>query len=248
MRRTFRSFPTVRAWRSSIRLPSRTAVQAEPHIAPISDKILPLGRTFVSRSSRIPEEIHRLRPARRWRSINRKSSQQGPFVCSAGCAFRGAKPLWRLSHLNHRAWTRSPRRTSPPPPSTAEGRPPRNLQLVVGFLILLVALQAYPSALWLRSGWRRSAEPAATSPGTEAPASAAAAAAPVEVPAGTDWLRACSDESDRGRAIVHAWKSGSRAARASMPPRQSLLRLHRRLPGCSASMPRFRCAFMKRAS
>ena len=65
---------------------------------------------------------------------------------------------------------------------TAEGRLPRNLQLVVGFLMLLVALQAYPSALWLRSGLRRSAEPAASSPGSEAPASAAAAAAPSGFP------------------------------------------------------------------
>jgi hypothetical protein len=67
----------------------------------------------------------------------------------------------------------------------AEGRSPTNLQVVVGFLILLVALQAYPSALWLRSGLRRSAEPSASPPPAEAPVPAAAAAAPVGVPAGT---------------------------------------------------------------
>ena len=66
--------------------------------------------------------------------------------------------------------------------SAPENHASRNLQFVVGFLVLVVALQAYPSALWLRSGWRRSVDPAASSPRAEAPAPAAAAAA---VPAGT---------------------------------------------------------------
>jgi hypothetical protein len=57
----------------------------------------------------------------------------------------------------------------------------RNLRFVVGFLVLVVVLQAYPSALWLRSGWRRSVDPAVATPRPEAPV---AAAAP-EVPAGT---------------------------------------------------------------
>ena len=65
--------------------------------------------------------------------------------------------------------------------SAPEDQASKNLRLVVGFLVLLVALQAYPSALWLRSGWRRSVDPAATAARPEAPASEAAAA----VPAGT---------------------------------------------------------------
>jgi hypothetical protein len=54
----------------------------------------------------------------------------------------------------------------------------KNLQVVVGFLILLVAVQAYPSALWLRASLRKNAEPAAPPPRTEASLAAAAAAAP----------------------------------------------------------------------
>jgi hypothetical protein len=65
----------------------------------------------------------------------------------------------------------------PNPTSASEDRASKKLQFVVGFLVLVVALQAYPSALWLRSGWRRSVDPAPASP----PASSAAAA----VPAGT---------------------------------------------------------------
>src|SRR5215204_2623734 len=64
--------------------------------------------------------------------------------------------------------------------SAPEDQPSKNLWFVIGFLVLVVALQAYPSALWLRSGWRRSVDPAAT-PRPEAPASADAAA----IPAGT---------------------------------------------------------------
>ena len=108
----------------------------------------------------------------------------------------------------------------PTAPSTAEGRPPRNLQLVVGFLILLVALQAYPSALWLRSGWRRGAEPAATSPGTEAPASAAAAAAPVGVPAGTT---GCEPAPMSPTAAVPSSTPGSPAAARLAPPAASAI-------------------------
>ena len=99
---------------------------------------------------------------------------------------------------------------------TAEGRPLRNLQLVVGFLILLVALQAHPSALWLRSGWR-SAEPAASSPGTEEPASAAAAAAPVGVPAGTT---GCEPAPMSPTAVVPS-TPGSPAADRLTPPAAS---------------------------
>jgi hypothetical protein len=53
----------------------------------------------------------------------------------------------------------------------------KNLQLVVGFLLVLVALQAYPSALWLRSSWRNSAEPTSP-PRSEAPPVESAAVAP----------------------------------------------------------------------
>jgi len=65
----------------------------------------------------------------------------------------------------------------PNPSSAPEDRASKKLQFVVGFLVLVVALQAYPSALWLRAGWRRSVDPAPASP----PPSAAAAT----VPAGT---------------------------------------------------------------
>jgi len=66
--------------------------------------------------------------------------------------------------------------------TTPENPPSNQLRFVVGFLVLLVAVQAYPSALWLRSGWRRSVDPAVSSARAEAPAaavSAAASAAPV---------------------------------------------------------------------
>ena len=57
----------------------------------------------------------------------------------------------------------------------------KNLQFAVGFLILLVALQAYPSALWLRSSLRKSAEPATPA----APTDVVLAASGAAVPAGT---------------------------------------------------------------
>lgn len=64
--------------------------------------------------------------------------------------------------------------------SAPENHSSRNLQIVIGLLVLVVVLQAYPSALWLRSGWRRSVDPAASStPADSAPAAVAA------VPAGT---------------------------------------------------------------
>ena len=96
----------------------------------------------------------------------------------------------------------------------AEGRSSRTLQLVVGFLILLVALQAYPSALWLRSALRRSAEPAASSPGTEAPTPAAAAATPVGVPAGTT---GCEPAPMSPTAVVPSTPGSPAAARLTPP-------------------------------
>ena len=100
----------------------------------------------------------------------------------------------------------------------AEGRSSRNLQLVVGFLILLVALQAYPSALWLRSSWRRGPEPAASSPGTEAPASAAATPAPVGIPAGTT---GCEPAPMSPTAAVPSSTPESPAAARLTPPAAS---------------------------
>jgi len=65
--------------------------------------------------------------------------------------------------------------------SALEADSSKNLQVVVGVLIVLVALQAYPSAVWLRASWRKSAEPSAPATATQAPVAAAAAA----IPAGT---------------------------------------------------------------
>src|SRR5215203_3530842 len=65
--------------------------------------------------------------------------------------------------------------------SAPEDPASKNLRFVIGFLVLVVALQAYPSALWLRSGWRRSADAAVETPRSDAPASTVAAS----VPAGT---------------------------------------------------------------
>ena len=60
--------------------------------------------------------------------------------------------------------------------STPEAPPSSQLRFVVGFLVLLVAVQAYPSALWLRSGWRRTVDPVASSARAEAPAGAVSTA------------------------------------------------------------------------
>lgn len=66
----------------------------------------------------------------------------------------------------------------------AEAPVPRNLQVVVGLLVLLVALQAYPSAVWLKSGgWRRNATPsvAAATPSPAATPAPAPACEPAPV-------------------------------------------------------------------
>jgi hypothetical protein len=106
----------------------------------------------------------------------------------------------------------------PPAARTAESRSPRNLQLAIGFLILLVALQAYPSALWLRSGLRRNVEPAASSPGTEAPAAAPAATTPAAVPAGTT---GCEPAPTNPTAAVPSATSGTSAAARTTAPAAS---------------------------
>jgi hypothetical protein len=65
----------------------------------------------------------------------------------------------------------------------AEMPVPRNLQLLVGLLVLLVALQAYPSAVWLKSGgWRRNSG-APSSAASASSATANPAAAPASAPA-----------------------------------------------------------------
>ena len=51
-------------------------------------------------------------------------------------------------------------------------------RVFIWFLVLVVALQAYPSALWLRSAWQRSVDPALASPLPDPPATAAAAISP----------------------------------------------------------------------
>jgi hypothetical protein len=89
--------------------------------------------------------------------------------------------------------------------SSPEDQASKNLQFAVGFLMLVVLLQAYPSALWLRSGLRRSVDPAASSSPAEAPAPSGAAAA---VPAGTS---GCEPAPMNPTAVV------SSAPRASSP-------------------------------
>ncbi len=62
--------------------------------------------------------------------------------------------------------------------SAPENQASKKPRFVIGFLVLIVALQAYPSWLWLRSSWRRTVDPAAASSRPEPPAPAAAAAIP----------------------------------------------------------------------
>ena len=87
----------------------------------------------------------------------------------------------------------------------------KNLQVVVGFLILLVAVQAYPSALWLRSSLRKNAEPAAPAPRTEA--SLAASAAPA--PAGT---AECEPAPVSPVPVAPAASAATSGASRSVPP------------------------------
>ena len=71
------------------------------------------------------------------------------------------------------------------PTPQAEMPVPRNLQVLVGLLVLIVALQAYPSAVWLKSGgWRRNGGGPSSSASSATPNPAAApASAPASAPA-----------------------------------------------------------------
>ena len=87
----------------------------------------------------------------------------------------------------------------------------KNLQLVVGSLILLVALQAYPSALWLRSTLRKSAEPAAPA----APPAASLAASPAATPAGT---AGCEPAPAGSTPVEPSAPSATSGTSRSVPP------------------------------
>src|SRR5215217_4825975 len=66
-------------------------------------------------------------------------------------------------------------------PGPAAGSAPTSdrMRLAVGALVVVVALQAYPSAAWLRSAWRRRVEPvAAAAAPAPAPAAVSCEAAP----------------------------------------------------------------------
>jgi hypothetical protein len=90
----------------------------------------------------------------------------------------------------------------------------KNLQFAVGFLILLVALQAYPSALWLRSSLRRSAEPATPA----APTDVVLAASGAAVPAGTAGCEpAPVSAAPIGRSASSSTTSGSRPVPPAAP-------------------------------
>jgi hypothetical protein len=93
--------------------------------------------------------------------------------------------------------------------STTQQGSSKNLQVVVGVLIALVALQAYPSALWLRSNWRKTAAPPPAS-ATEAPAAAVAAA----IPAGTT---GCAPAPVSPTPVDSAATSPSSAMRSAAP-------------------------------
>ena len=87
----------------------------------------------------------------------------------------------------------------------------KNLQFAVGFLILLVALQAYPSALWLRSSLRKSAEPATPAAPTDVVLAASAAA----VPAGT---AGCEPAPVSAAPIGRSASSSTTSASRPVPP------------------------------
>jgi hypothetical protein len=102
--------------------------------------------------------------------------------------------------------------------------PPRNPQMVVGLLVLMVALQAYPSAVWLRSGgWRRNAAPS-SSVNPAAPAAAvtpapAPACEPAAVASPAGALPAPTSTAGAGPSTERA----AGAAPAAVPPAQNQL-------------------------
>jgi hypothetical protein len=95
--------------------------------------------------------------------------------------------------------------------STPEEGSSKHLKLAVGSLLLLVALQAYPSALWLRSSWGKTADPPAPAGGTEAPAAVSAAA----VPAGT---AGCQPAPPSPTPLEPGAAPATAAASRSLPP------------------------------
>ena len=88
----------------------------------------------------------------------------------------------------------------------------KNLQLVVGFLLVLVALQAYPSALWLRSSWRNTPEPASPPRSEALPVESAAVA-----PAGTAGCDPAVPAASLAPA-AHSATSGTSGATRSPSP------------------------------
>jgi hypothetical protein len=148
-------------------------------------------------------------------------------------AIKSIRNLLNKDLLSMPSWLRLPRRpasvkalasepqgldafTSEDVPAVAsapEDQASKNLRLVAGFLVLLVALQAYPSALWLRSGWRRSVDPPAATARPEAPASTATAAA---VPAGTTGCEPAPPSP--ASPVAPAATSASSAAASVTPP------------------------------
>ena len=101
--------------------------------------------------------------------------------------------------------------------SAPEADSSKNLQVVVGVLIVLVALQAYPSALWLRGSWRKGAEPSAPAPATQAPVAAAAAAIPAGT-AGCDPAPVSPRPVDSGApSAASATRTSTLAAAAASP-------------------------------
>ena len=101
--------------------------------------------------------------------------------------------------------------------STPENASPKNLQFAVGFLILLVALQAYPSALWVRNSLRKSTEPTTPPARTDVPPALSAAA----IPAGTTGCEAppvSAAPADRSNASAAPQAAPAAAPAAAASP------------------------------
>jgi hypothetical protein len=98
----------------------------------------------------------------------------------------------------------------------------KNLRFAVGVLIVLVALQAYPSALWLRSSWRKSVEPAAPATATETPAAAVAASVPA-VTAGCEPVSASPTPVDSSATSASSSSTRMAAPAASAAASPQLL-------------------------
>jgi hypothetical protein len=107
--------------------------------------------------------------------------------------------------------------------STPEQGSSKNLQFVVGSLLVLVALQAYPSALWLRSTLLKSAEPAASAAQPEATLAASAAPTPPAT-AGCEPVPMNPTPVDSATSATSGTSRGAPpAAPAAVPPASSQL-------------------------